>query len=149
MSQAIEDGAFHVLHWADISRDSRFCHSDCGILLSDRCSGLRSVKCGNPALLMGVIWAENTAIYDKVRCTAASSGVSDLVMWGKVMFMMGAVRVRIVAVRRRTVNPGDYPKYIRGRVEIPAGFTSIEDDGDLDWVYWWSRSLRYYYSSHN
>lgn len=55
----------------------------------------------------------------------------------------------IVAVRRRTVNPGDYPKYIRGRVEIPAGFTSIEDDGDLDWVYWWSRSLRYYYSSHN
>ena len=65
------------------------------------CSGLRSVKCGNPALLMGVsirnngvdMWDENTAIYDKVRCIAASSGVSDLGMWGKVMFMMGAVRV--------------------------------------------------------
>ena len=66
-----------------------------GQYVFDECMGLRSVKCGNPALLMGGvdIWAENTAIYDKVRCTAASSGVSDLVMWGKVMFMMGALTI--------------------------------------------------------
>ena len=71
-----------------------------------RCSGLTDVSIARglsisevwetPRFLMGVIWV--AAIYDKVRCTAASSGVSDLVMWGKVMFMMGACGYKIRSI---------------------------------------------------